>query len=73
MFGKKISKEDLGEIRKRNELVNQYVLIAQALELQKNVYLRNIFPKYGLDVSQDYEINLRTGRIIKIKSKQLKQ
>jgi len=72
VFGKKLKPEDLEEIKKRTELINQHILIAQALEMQKNIYIRNILPKYGLDMNQNYEIDLKTGRIKKAKQKQQK-
>lgn len=70
MFGKKLKPEELEELRKRAELINQYVLIQQALEMQKNIYIRNILPKYGCDLNKNYEIDLKTGKIIKAKLKQ---
>jgi len=36
---KKLTKEDLEELRKRTELINQYILIAQALEMQKQIFV----------------------------------
>lgn len=72
MFGKKLKPEDLEEVKKRAELINQHILIAQALEMQKNIYIRNILPKYGLDMNKNYEIDLKTGRIKKAKQKQQK-
>jgi len=63
MFGKKLSKEDLEELRKRTELINQHILISQALEMQKQIFIRNILPKYGLDLNKNYNIDLKNGRI----------
>ena len=37
MFKKKLSIQDLEELKKRTELLNQYFLISQALELQKQI------------------------------------
>lgn len=73
MFGKKLKPEDLEELRKKTELINQHYLIAQALEMQKQIYIRGLLPKYGLDLNQNYEIDLRTGKIVKVKSKQPQQ
>lgn len=72
MFGKKLKPEDLEEVRKRVELINQHILIAQALEAQKQIYIRGILPKYGLDMNRNYEIDLKTGQIKKAKQKQQK-
>ena len=69
MFGKKLSKEDLEELRKRTELINQHILISQALEMQKQIFIRNILPKYGLDLNKNYNIDLKTGQIKKAKEK----
>lgn len=67
MFEKKLKTEDLEELKKRAELINQHVLIQQALEMQKQIYIKNILPKYGLDMNKNYEIDLRTGKIKKVK------
>ena len=69
MFEKKLSIEDLEELKKRTELVNQHILIAQALEMQKQIFIRNILPKYKCDMNKNYNINLRNGRIKEMKIK----
>ena len=73
MFEKKLSKEDLEELRKRTELVNQHILIAQALEMQKQIYIRNLLPKYRLDGNKNYNINLKNGKITESKTDQIKE
>ena len=73
MFEKKLSKEDLEELRKRTELVNQHILIAQALEMQKQIYIRNLLPKYRLDGNKNYNINLKNGKITELKTGQIKE
>ena len=62
-FKKKLKRADLEELKKRVELIGQHLLIVQALEGQKRVYLKNILPKYGMDMNKNYEIDLRTGVI----------
>ena len=69
MFEKKLSKEDLEELQKRTELINQHILISQALEMQKQIFIRNILPKYNCDMNKNYNINLRNGQIKEIKIK----
>ena len=69
MFEKKLKKEDLEELRKRTELINQYILIAQALEMQKQIFIKNLLPKYGCDMNKNYNINLRNGQIKEVKIK----
>lgn len=63
MFTKKLNKTDLEEIRKRQELIHQHQLIAQALEAQKQQFILGLFGKYGLDLSRQYDIDLKTGCI----------
>lgn len=67
MFSKRLDKTDLEELRKRTELINQHVLISQALETQKQQFLLSRFSKYGLDITQEYDIDLKTGKIIEAK------
>ena len=69
MFGKKLSIEDLEELKKRTELVNQHILISQALEMQKQIFIRNLLPKYKCDMNKNYNIDLRNGQIKEIKIK----
>jgi len=64
---KKLSNEDLLELRKRVELINQYILIAQALEIQKQIFIQNLLPKYRCDMNKNYDINLKTGEITEVK------
>jgi len=66
---KKLTKEDLEELRKRVELINQYNLIAQALEMQKQIFIRNLLPKYKCDMNKNYNIDLRSGQIKEVKIK----
>lgn len=67
MFSKRLDKTDLEELRKRTELINQYILISQALETQKQQFLLSRFSKYGMDITQEYDIDLKTGRITEAK------
>jgi len=69
MFEKKLKKEDLEELRKRTELINQYILVAQALEMQKQIFIKNLLPKYKCDMNKNYNINLRNGQIKEVKIK----
>ena len=66
---KKLTKEDLEESRKRTELINQYILVAQALEMQKQIFIKNLLPKYKCDMNKNYNINLRNGQIKEMKIK----
>ena len=66
---KKLTKEDLEELRKRTELINQHILISQALKMQKQIFIRNLLPKYKCDLNKNYNINLRNGRIKEMKIK----
>ena len=67
MFGNKkltnLSKEDLAELIKRAELINQNILIAQALELQKNIWLNGCLKKLGLNLEKKYQIDFKNGEI----------
>lgn len=70
MFNKRLEKIDLEELRKRTELINQHILISQALEAQKQQFLLSRFSKYGLDISKQYDIDLKTGKITEAKKPQ---
>jgi hypothetical protein len=66
MFSKKLSGKELGELQKRNSLVNEYVLIAQALELQKRVWLKGVTDKMGLDSTKSYEVDPKSGKLTEL-------
>ena len=70
LFSKKLSLEDLEELRKRIELINQYKLIVKSLELSNQIYLRNILPKYGLDINKNWEVDCKDGKIKEVKKQQ---
>lgn len=72
MFGKKLSKEDLEELRKRSEMINQHKLLVQSLELQTQLFIKGLLPKYHCDLNKDYEVDLKSGKIILSKNKQNK-
>lgn len=65
MFKKtrKLNKEDLGELQARLQMINQYKLVAQALEAQKDRWLVSKYFKYGLDANREYTFDLNTGEI----------
>jgi len=67
MFRKRLDKTDLEELRKRTELINQYILISQALETQKQQFLLSRFSKYGMDITREYDIDLKIGKITEAK------
>ena len=68
MFGRKkkvtnLSKNDLEEVRARTALIQQHYLIAQALEMQKRIYISHCFKRLGLDETKRYEIDYKDGAI----------
>lgn len=72
MFGKNkkltnLSKEDLAELIKRSELINQNLLIAQALELQKRIWLQECFKRLGLNPELRYQIDFKDGAVTEAK------
>ena len=64
---KKIEEEDLVEIKKREELINQHVLIAQALQNEMRGFLGSKMSKYGLDSQKDWSFDTKSGTIKEVK------
>lgn len=60
---RKLDKEDLGELQARLQMINQYKLVVQALESQKDRWLIGKYFKYGLDANREYTFDLNTGEI----------
>ena len=73
MFNKKLNKNDLEEVRKRVELVNQHLLIAKALNNDNQRFITGLLPKYQCDMNKKYTIDLKTGTIVLDKNKEKKQ
>ncbi|MCK5117877.1 MAG: hypothetical protein KAR44_14880 [Candidatus Aegiribacteria sp.] len=67
---KKIEEEDRVEIKKREELISQYVLIAQTLQNEMRGFLMSKLSKYGLDSQKDWSFNTKTGIIEEVKNPQ---
>jgi len=65
MFNKKLKSEHLTELVKRVELINEHILISQALELQRRIWLQERFKELDIDIDKKYEINFKTGEIKK--------
>jgi len=63
---KKLDKSDLDELQARMQMINQYKLVVQALEAQKDLWLINKYFKYGLDMSSEYTFDLGTGKISQV-------
>ncbi len=64
MFEKKLKPRDLEELRKRTDLINQYLLIAKALDFQVQIFIKNqLLPQYGLDLTKNYSIDVKSGKI----------
>lgn len=70
MFIKKLDKIDLEELKKREELINQHILITQALQSQKQSFILSRFSRYGLDITKEYNIDLKTGKITESRPQQ---
>ncbi len=61
---KKLSKEELEELKRRYALINQHLLTADALHLHTKQYTNKILAEKGYDVEKKaYNINLNTGKI----------
>lgn len=73
MLNKKISKEELEELRKVVETENQYAITTQFWRFRKESFIKNILPKYGFNESeiQNISIDLRTGKIKKVEQQKI--
>lgn len=60
---KQIEEEDLIEIRKREELINQHILIVQALQNEMRGFLGSKMSKYGLDGQKNWIFDTKSGTI----------
>ena len=67
---KKIDKEDLTEIIKRQELIKQNLLIVQSLQNEMMNFLGSKLSKYGLDIQKNWSFNTKKGIIEEVKTPQ---
>ena len=67
---KQIEEEDLKEITKREELINQHVLIVQSLQNELRGFLSSKMSKYGLDGQKDWQFDTKSGTIKEMKRPQ---
>lgn len=63
VFAKKIDQEDLKDIKKRMELRDQHILIAQALDRELQGFLNSKMTKYGLDGNKNWNFDVKSGTI----------
>ena len=66
-FRKYLDREDLAELKKRQDHINQHLLIVESLTMIKNMWINQKFSKYGVDSTKNYSINSQTGQIKEIK------
>jgi hypothetical protein len=66
----KIPSDRLEEIRKREVMIREQLLIAEALELNKKFYVNKVLKDAGFDDSKSYSINLKSGKVIEQKEEQ---
>lgn len=59
----KLSHEEMAEGVKRQELIQQHIIIAQALEMHKSFWMTDILRKRGMDMTKRYEINFKNGEV----------
>lgn len=64
---KKIDSDDLKDIKKRMELRDQHILIAQALDGELRVFLNSKMTKYGLDGNKNWNFDVKSGTIKELK------
>jgi len=73
MFDKKIKKEDLVEMRKRQDLIKQHLFIVQALTNENKKYVGNLLLQYGYGLNKNYNIDYKSGKVTAQKTKNLKK
>jgi len=57
-----LDRADLEEMKKRQELINGFLLAAEALAMVKNTWFMQKLKKYDLDPKKEYTVDL-SGKI----------
>ena len=66
---KKLNREKIEELKARERMVNEYLLTAQAIKLQKDLWLNNELKALGVDIEKQWNVDYKTGKIIPIEPK----
>ena len=66
MFEKRLSQKDLTELRNRQQMINQHLLIAASLKDTLNVWISLKLKEYGMPDNKKFNINLENGKITEI-------
>lgn len=73
MFKQRIKGKELDELRKRQNLIQQQMLIINALELQKRVWLTDVIKKMGFSDDKIFDVNFKTGEIKEMVNPEVKK
>ncbi len=60
----KINKDKLQEIRRREIMIKEQILIVESLELNKRLYVKKVLENMGFDKDKNYNINLDSGKVV---------
>ena len=69
----KVPKEQLEEIRRRETMIREHLLIAESLELNKRFYVKKVLEDMGSDKDKSYNINLNDGKVVEQKEEPIKK
>jgi hypothetical protein len=64
---KKIQKKELEQLRKMEELKNEYLFISESIEIRKRLRVNEVIKELGYDLEKSYNINLEDGSVKEIK------
>jgi len=67
---KRIEEDDLIEIKKRKELIEQYIMTSRILESEMRNFLNSKLSKYGLDGNKVWNFDVETGTIVDVTQSQ---
>ena len=65
MFNKKF--KELSELRKRQELINQHLIIANALKNDLQAWINERLKTYGFEEGKLWTIEMSNGRVTEVK------
>lgn len=60
---KKLSAQDLTELRNRNQMVNQYFLVANSLKDSMQIWMNSKLKEYGVKEGKKCTISFEDGKI----------
>lgn len=63
----KFNKNDLSELRSRQQMINQYALVAESLRNSLQTWISMKLKEYKCEENKKFNVNFKNGKISEVK------